>query len=151
MALVKCSECGNEVSKDAATCPKCGHPIKKEKPKKKHGCLVAILSVFIFFGIIAAVIMGTVGQNDLIQKSVSGVSDSSEYITMDEYNQIDTGMSYEAVQEIVGSAGEISSQVEMNGIKMIVVSWYGNGVAGSNANVTFTNNEVTGKAQVGLQ
>lgn len=149
MALIKCPECGSEVSKEATVCPKCGHPMKK--PKKKHGCLGAILGVIIFFGIIGAVFFGAMGENAAIQKSVSGVSDDSEYITMEEYNKIDTGMSYEEVQEIVGSAGEISSQVETNGIKIIMVTWYGNGIAGSNANVTFTNNEVTAKAQVGLQ
>lgn len=151
MALMKCPECGKEVSKDAKMCPQCGHPIKVERPKKKHGCLIAILSVIIFFGIIGGVIVGTLGQNSAIQKNVSGVSDSSEYITMDEYDQIETGMSYDEVQEIVGSAGEVSSQVETGGIKIVIITWYGNGVAGSNANVTFTNNEVTAKAQVGLK
>jgi hypothetical protein len=29
MALVKCGSCGNEVSPDAAACPKCGKPLKK--------------------------------------------------------------------------------------------------------------------------
>lgn len=151
MALIKCPECGKEVSKDAKTCPQCGHPIKKEKPKKKHGCLITIISVVVFFGIIGSVIIGAMGQNAAIQKSVSGVSDSSEYITMDEYNQIETGMTYEEVQKIVGGTGEVSVQSETAGIKIIIVTWYGNGVAGSNANVTFTNNEVTTKAQVGLQ
>lgn len=27
MALIKCPECGNEVSSSAASCPKCGYPI----------------------------------------------------------------------------------------------------------------------------
>src|SRR5690242_1893112 len=27
MALIKCSECGNDVSDKAAACPKCGNPI----------------------------------------------------------------------------------------------------------------------------
>jgi len=34
MALKKCKECGNEVSTEAASCPKCGAPIKKQT-----GCL----------------------------------------------------------------------------------------------------------------
>ncbi|RFZ80037.1 DUF3862 domain-containing protein [Lacrimispora amygdalina] len=89
--------------------------------------------------------------NGGIQKEVSGVADKSEYITLDEYNQIDTGMTYEEVQKIVGSAGTISSQVESNGYKIIIVTWYGNGTAGSNANVTFTNDSATAKAQVGLK
>jgi len=29
MALIKCGSCGNEVSSDAASCPKCGKPVKK--------------------------------------------------------------------------------------------------------------------------
>lgn len=98
-----------------------------------------------------AVISGALGQNKFMQKAISGTSDESEYITMEEYNLIDTGMSYDEVKEIVGSDGEVSSQVESNGIKIVIITWYGNGLAGSNANVTFTNNEVTAKAQVGLQ
>ena len=29
MALIKCPECGNEVSDSAEICPKCGYGIKK--------------------------------------------------------------------------------------------------------------------------
>lgn len=149
MALINCPECGNEVSKGARTCPRCGHPLKKEK--RKHGCLFTILGIIIFFGGISYIFLGVIGEDKLIQKSISGVSDDNEYITMDEYSEIKTGMSYEEVKEIVGSAGELSSEVEANGIKVIIITWYGNGVAGSSANVTFTNNEVTAKAQVGLK
>lgn len=34
MALVKCAECGEEISKDSVTCPNCGHPI--ESPEEKE-------------------------------------------------------------------------------------------------------------------
>jgi len=30
MALMKCPECGKEVSTAASTCPHCGYPLKKE-------------------------------------------------------------------------------------------------------------------------
>ncbi len=30
MALIKCSECGKEISDKAAACPNCGMPLKKE-------------------------------------------------------------------------------------------------------------------------
>ena len=30
MALVKCPECGNEVSDRAVSCPKCGYPLEKK-------------------------------------------------------------------------------------------------------------------------
>lgn len=34
MDLVKCAGCGEEVSKDSVTCPKCGRPIKSAEEKK---------------------------------------------------------------------------------------------------------------------
>ena len=89
--------------------------------------------------------------NNGIQKSVSGVSNSSEYITKDEYNQIETGMTYKEVKQIIGSEGSLTSTVTANDITVEIYTWYGNGTAGSNANVTFTNDSVTGKAQVGLK
>ena len=41
MALQKCKECGNEISKSATSCPKCGAKIKKT------GCLTKIVAGFI--------------------------------------------------------------------------------------------------------
>lgn len=70
---------------------------------------------------------------------------------MEEFNRIEMGMTYEQVKEIVGSAGELSGETEMPGNKVVIVTWYGNRLTGSNANVTFLNNVVTGKAQVGLR
>ncbi len=141
----KCKYCQTDIPKKAKVCPNCRRTLKS------HGCLIALLSFFVFVCIGMAVISGAFGQNKFMQKAISGTSDESEYITMEEYNLIDTGMSYDEVKEIVGSDGEVSSQVESNGIKIVIITWYGNGLAGSNANVTFTNNEVTAKAQVGLQ
>lgn len=157
-----CTKCGKELADNEKFCPNCGQKSEindgqntktapAQRPKKKHGCLIAILTVIIFFGFVSVGFMMLVGQNSAIQKSVSGVSDSDEYMTMDEYNQIESGMSYEDVQTIVGSSGVVSSQTEMAGINISIITWYGNGTAGSNANVTFKNNEVTGKAQVGLK
>lgn len=141
----KCKHCQTDIPKKAKVCPNCRRPLKS------HGCLIALLSIIIILGVVIAIVIGSIGQDKAIQKTISGVSNDSEYITMEEYNSIETGMSYDEVKEIVGSAGEISSQVESNGIKIVIISWYGNGMAGSNANVTFTNNKVTGKAQVGLK
>lgn len=76
MALIKCTECGKEISDKAVTCPNCGAPVntestsneastvsyspippepekKKKKEKKKGGCLVTLLRVAgIFVGVI---------------------------------------------------------------------------------------------------
>ncbi len=34
MALIKCPECGNEVSEKASLCPRCGYPLKEEGTPK---------------------------------------------------------------------------------------------------------------------
>ncbi len=142
-ATKQCKFCKSEIDPKATVCPIC-----KRGQKKGHGCLISIL---IFAIVILGGISMAINLSDSIQKSVSGTKDNSEYITLEEYNKIETGMTYEQVAEIVGGKGTVSSQVESNGYQIIIVTWYGNGLAGSNANVTFTNNEATAKAQVGLK
>jgi uncharacterized membrane protein YvbJ len=36
MALIKCPECGNQVSNTAATCPHCGAPVAAAAVEAKH-------------------------------------------------------------------------------------------------------------------
>ena len=36
MALIKCVECGNDVSDKAITCPKCGMPLQTEELKDNN-------------------------------------------------------------------------------------------------------------------
>ena len=53
MALIKCTECGYEVSDKASACPNCGCPIESlgaaqedvmyEEPKKKKGWIWALI------------------------------------------------------------------------------------------------------------
>lgn len=138
----KCKYCQSEIDKKATVCPVCKRTIKG------HGCLVIVFIVLIIF---CATIYGTFSINDAVQKEVSGVSEDSEYITLDEFNEIQTGMTYEQVVAIIGSSGTPSVQTDGEGMSYQIYTWYGNGVAGSNANVTFINGEVSAKAQVGLK
>jgi len=54
MALVKCAVCANEVSDNAASCPKCGHPIATAKPRSSgHATLAVLLGIgacWLWFG-----------------------------------------------------------------------------------------------------
>ena len=138
----KCKFCQTDIPKKAKVCPNCMRPLKS------HGCLFSIL-LFVIIG--GSIFTMTLNMNDSIQKSVSGVSETSEYITMDDYNQITEGMSYDQVKEIIGSEGELSGTSSVGDYSVSIYTWYGNGTLGSNANVTFTNNRVTGKAQIGLK
>jgi hypothetical protein len=47
MALIKCHECGAEVSNAAAACPKCG-----AAPRKKSSSLVLVLGALLLFGLL---------------------------------------------------------------------------------------------------
>ena len=57
MALIKCNECGHEVSDKAQSCPNCGCPIESlgatqeelmdEEPKKKKGWILALIVVLL--------------------------------------------------------------------------------------------------------
>lgn len=57
MALVKCKECGAEISKKAETCPHCG---AKRKKKTTIGTGTGILIIFVFVYVIGKIS----GQND---------------------------------------------------------------------------------------
>lgn len=55
MALIKCRECGAEISDKAAACVKCGAPVKSAKAKPQTGCLPVIVGILIVFGAIWAI------------------------------------------------------------------------------------------------
>lgn len=46
MALIKCKECGNQISSDATACPNCGKPVKKTSAAAS-GCLVVIIVIVV--------------------------------------------------------------------------------------------------------
>ena len=92
MALIKCPECGKEISDNAQNCPQCGYPLKgsatkgEDNPsigtakgsqqtsqpvpkKKKNGCLVGCLPFFIIFAVLIFIISSIGGKSTKILKS----------------------------------------------------------------------------------
>ena len=53
MALIKCPECGSDVSDKAEKCPKCGVSINKQIRKKSRKKMIVIISVIIVLLLIA--------------------------------------------------------------------------------------------------
>lgn len=70
-------------------------------------------------------------------------------ISMDEFKQIENGMSKEEVEKIIGGAGTLDSSAGDGQFKTEIYSWKGDSW-GANANVTFQDGKVQGKAQFGL-
>lgn len=84
-----------------------------------------------------------------VQKVEESVPENDGYATLEKFNQIETGMTYEAVVDIMGSEGTVLSESEVMDIKTTMYYWYSqNGI--SNMNVTIQNGEVVSKAQLGL-
>lgn len=87
----------------------------------------------------------------VINKSQVGVAGSDDVkVTMDAFNKIENGMSYEQVVEIMGGEGELLSETELAGMSMSIYTWDGN-TAFSSCQITFQDGVVSSKSQYGLK
>ena len=80
--------------------------------------------------------------------------DNPPTISLEEFEQIQTGMSYQEVFDLVGSRGELLSEADLglgDEYYTAIYSWDGEGSLGANASVTFQGGYVTSKAQAGLE
>ena len=80
--------------------------------------------------------------------------DNPPTISLEEFEQIQTGMSYQEVFDLVGSRGELLSEADLglgDEYYTAIYSWDGEGALGANASVTFQGGYVTSKAQAGLE
>jgi hypothetical protein len=99
-------------------------------------------------------ICGCVTPNDLIKGTEADIINSEGSISLEEFNQIETGMTYEEVCNIIGGEGTLGSSVDMgigDEYKTEIYQWTGNGSIGANASVTFQGGKVISKAQIGLK
>lgn len=150
--MVKCKTCGEMVAKSAKTCPHCG--AKRKRPVL--GVVLIVLGILIFVGAIGSSGGGsssskvkTDGQPATEQASTS---ENKETISMEEFEAIETGMSYEDVCGIIGSKGELASEVDTGlgeEYHTKIYTWKGDSL-GANANVTFQGGKVAAKSQFGL-
>jgi hypothetical protein len=84
-----------------------------------------------------------------------GVVSISNVVSLADYNQIQTGMSYTQVESIIGSPGTETAHTHMDGVSGVmpsiddvIYSWQN--ADGSNMLAMFQNDRLTTKAQAGL-
>lgn len=74
-------------------------------------------------------------------------------ITLEKFNNIQLGMTYDEVVDIIGEEGTVFSETNImqdEQYKTTIYYWYANnGIA--NANITFQGGKVVSKAQLGLE
>ena len=75
------------------------------------------------------------------------------YMTLEIFNKIQIGMTYEEVVNLVGTQGTVLSDVDVGdpSLRTTMYSWEGNGQLGANANVMTQGGKVVSKAQFGLE
>lgn len=78
-------------------------------------------------------------------------SQNTTGVNMENYNKIQTGMSYEEVVSILGKEGEEMSSNDIAGYKNIMYKWNGDSGFGANMNAMFQNGKLIQKAQFNLQ
>ena len=90
---------------------------------------------------------------DSFAEAVEYAGSNPPTITLEEFNAIQEGMTYQEVTDIVGSSGELRSESGMSGSDYYTQlrSWEGEGSLGANANVMFQGGKVISKAQFGLE
>ena len=55
--LISCPKCGNTISEYSDVCPHCGHPIRKEKEKKRRALYATLGTCAVIIAITAVVIL----------------------------------------------------------------------------------------------
>jgi hypothetical protein len=99
-------------------------------------------------GVVFAIVLIWLAWTMLFPTKVVG---SSARASLDEFNRIQTGMSYAEVCKIIGGEGTELSRTDVAGTSMVIYAWDGNSVAGANMNATFQNGRLMSKAQMGLK
>ena len=124
MSLIKCKECGNEISNKAQKCPRCGIPLSNNSNGNTVRKILAF--IFGFMLLIIGLSMSFNGTSKILETSNdSSYSQSSSKITLDKFNQIQTGMTYEEVVDIIGENGTIFSEVDIDiGLLYITKMYY---------------------------
>lgn len=135
MALKKCKECGAEVSTSAKRCPKCG------KKLKHTGLIIMILFMAVILGI---------GAGISANGNITSIQAQEQKVTLEKFNQIQTGMTYDEVVSIIGEEGTLSTESSYGNANMKIYYWYSeDGI--TNATISFLNGKVDAKSQIGLK
>lgn len=106
MALIKCPECGKEISDQADKCPSCGFPIKakkkkKEKAQKEKKDTVPKKRIIILASVITFVVVGAIGLGYLlgIIKPKDKTSDNYKVVVSDNNEKTEDNKASESTTE----------------------------------------------------
>lgn len=134
--LVTCKVCGANIAKNAKTCPSCGAPRKKSAARIVFGIIIAVFGFLLLFSAVSS--------------SSGKKEDTRDLVTLENFNKIDSSMSYDDVCALFGKEGTLDSEVDIAGIVTQIYHW-NNKTNLFNCTVTFQNGKMVAKTQIGLK
>lgn len=125
----------------------------EQKAAETYGSQTVTAQLELEDGTVLASGYGGVVKFDLFTADTTYKEVGNGVMTLALFGQIQTGMSYQEVRDIVGGDGELISSVDIGEpeLKTEMYTWNGNGPIGSNANVMFQGGKVSSKGQFGLE
>lgn len=153
--MKKCRKCGKVYPVNLSHCPEC-------YAKNVEYIIAIIMGILVFVVVFASlfiILLTDYGilddnPNELTRDTYADVIASDGTISLDEFNRIETGMTYDEVCKIIGGEGVLTSSSDFgidDEYKTELYEWTGDGSIGANANIMFQNGKVTSKAQFGLK
>ena len=129
------------------------HATTAAPASENNGCVIALAVVggIVVVSIVGLLTLGLLFASEVDDATTVAGRDNGVEMTLEEFDQIQNGMTLEQVQVIVGGPGALTSSGGDGEFKTELFSWDGTDNFGANANVSFQNGVVIGKAQVGLQ
>ena len=109
MAIIKCHECGNEISSDAKTCPKCGVTPKTSRNKITFIIGVMIVIFFIWFWLGGGLEQQTAKEMGRIENQVADDAVKQYEIAKRNGNPMDT-----CIHAMTVSAAYLQAKDEVN-------------------------------------
>lgn len=170
-------KCGAPLSEGAAFCSTCGQRVA-ESPSSTSGkgwILIAVVGVIAFF--VGGFYLLRGAEEDARRRTVETARDADRAeqelrvyqeagrqlgdgsaptygsndreVILHEYNLLQSGISYEEAERIIGFPGTEISSTDLGGIRTIMFAW--SNPDGSNMNAMFQNGRLIQKAQFGLR
>ena len=139
MSMIHCKECGEEISKSAKVCPKCGKKLKHTGIRVFLGILLLMIGI----GIIAS--SGDNLNTTNTDNSTSATqSTSSSVVTKENYDKIKEGMTEQEVKDILGEPTSVSEN-EITGLGKTELKHYQEAFSLKAIDVYFSNGKVSMK------
>lgn len=101
MTLIKCRECGNEVSTEATACPKCGAKVKYKKPMSRTAKMLGGL-------LVVSVIAGMVASNTAVETRKATDAARQAALTPEQKAQEEAAKAKRTAQIQLAAAGALS-------------------------------------------